>query len=142
VVAGLVGAGAAQIIIHNRTEERAQALCTAARGWGTVTCRVVGDGELAECASLADVIVNATSVGLGEGIKVTPIPDDIVTERHVVMDLVYGRETTELVRRARERGALTLDGREMLVQQAARAFELWTGRPAPIEIMRSEVIRS
>ncbi len=142
VVAGLVGAGAAQILLHNRTEARAQALCTVARGWGTVPCRVVGESELAEFAPSVDVIVNATSVGLGAGIKVSPIPDDIVTERHVVMDLVYGRETTELVRRARERGALTLDGREMLVQQAARAFELWTGRPAPIETMRSEVMRS
>jgi shikimate dehydrogenase len=142
VVAGLVAAGAGQIIIYNRTTSRAEELCAAAATWGRVPCRVVERAELAVVGPQVRLIVNATSVGLDPSVKVTPLPVDIVSEHHIVMDLVYGNEATALVRHARARGALTVDGREMLVQQAARAYELWTGRAAPLDVMRNEVMRN
>lgn len=141
VVAALVGGGAARVYLYNRTPERAQQLCRAAAGWGRVPCRSVTLEEAVRLASEVELIVNATSVGLGEGVKETPIPVDMVTRRHLVMDLVYGSEPTGLVAAARERGAIAVDGREMLVRQAAAAYELWTGRKAPIDVMRDQVMR-
>ena len=98
--------------------------------------------ELVRSVATADLIVNATSVGLGETVKLSPLPVDTLTRRHVVMDLIYGPEPTVLLQEARERGAIAIDGGEMLVQQAALAYELWTGRPAPLDVMRREVVRA
>ncbi len=141
VVAALVGAGAAGVYLYNRTSERAARLCRAAAAWGDVPCRPVTLDEAGRLASEVELIVNATSVGLGEGVKETPIPVDMVTRRHLVMDLVYGSQPTSLVAAARERGAIAVDGREMLVRQAAAAYELWTGRKAPMDVMRDQVMR-
>lgn len=141
VVAALVGAGADRVYLYNRTPERALDLCRAAAGWGAVPCRTVSLEEAVQLGPEVELIVNATSVGLGEGVKETPIPVDMVTRRHLVMDLVYGAEPTSLVAAARKRGAIGLDGREMLVRQAAAAYELWTGRKAPIDVMRDQVMR-
>jgi shikimate dehydrogenase len=54
-----------------------------------------------------------------------------------VIDVVYAPGETALVRTARAAGAEAIDGREMLLLQGAAAFELWTGRPAPLEVMRA-----
>jgi shikimate 5-dehydrogenase len=86
----------------------------------------------------AELLVNATSVGLH--------PDDILdglplVDARVVVDLVYGAEPTPFARWARERGARLVDGLEVLVWQGARSFEIWTGRPAPVETMRRAVVQ-
>ena len=136
VVAGLCREGASQVWLYNRTEERSQALCRVAREWGPTECRVASAPMLREIATCVDVIVNATSVGMGETVKSTPIPVDIVDSRHVVFDLVYGPRPTALIAHARAQGAVTMDGKEMLLRQAASSYELWTGREAPVEVMR------
>src|SRR5665811_2061815 len=61
---------------------------------------------------------------------------DAIVESHVVMDLNYSGGQTTILRCAADKGALTIDGREMLVQQAVRSFELWTDRAAPVKMMR------
>ena len=95
---------------------------------------------LADLAAEANLIVNATSLGLHEG---DPLPwDTAIPFRpdQVVCDLIYNRPT-ELLARARAQGAIALDGLGMLVHQGARAFELWTGMAAPVEVML-EAIRA
>jgi shikimate dehydrogenase len=57
----------------------------------------------------------------------------------MVMDLVYGLGPTTLVREAKARGATAIDGKEMLVMQAAGSYELWTGRRAPVDVMRTSI---
>jgi shikimate dehydrogenase len=136
VVAGLGAADAAEIWVYNRTAVRARDLCAEARGWSLVPCRPVADAELGFVSAQVDVIVNATSVGMGDTVKLSPVPVDMVKEHHVVVDLVYGPEPTALLRHTRAVGGVALDGLEMLLQQAARSYELWTGRTAPIEFMR------
>jgi shikimate dehydrogenase len=81
----------------------------------------------------ADLLVNATTVGLIPGDTVEGLP---LVESATVVDLVYGAEQTPLVRWARERGARVVDGLEVLVCQGALSFERWTGREAPVETMR------
>jgi shikimate dehydrogenase len=137
VVAALCAGGATQIWLTNRSARRAHELCEAARAWGTAECEVISPDALATVVPEADVIVNATSVGLGTLVKESAIPVDILHSRHVVVDLVYGPHPTYLVEQAVARGAVAIDGREMLVRQAARSFELWTGLSAPVEVMRS-----
>lgn len=147
VVAGLLSTDVAEVYVYNRTGERARELCGAARGWGGAACRPVADGDLEYVVGNVDLIVNATSVGLPESgpaagadeFKASPIPVDMVKQHHVVMDLIYGPEPTALLRHARSTGGLAFDGLEMLVQQAARSYELWTGRTAPLETMRGQV---
>ncbi len=85
------------------------------------------------------VVVNATSLGMaGEG-KVPDLLADNVTAGQVVFDAVYAAAPTDFLVAARCRGATVIDGLEMLVRQAAEAFSLWTGVPAPLEVMRDAV---
>jgi shikimate dehydrogenase len=91
--------------------------------------------DLIHAMKEAALVVNATSVGLNlkdglpaEGLKFTPY--------HVVFDVIYHRETA-LLQQARMAGAKTSGGLGMLVYQGARSFEIWTGSPAPLEIMKT-----
>jgi shikimate dehydrogenase len=78
-------------------------------------------------------------VGLTTNVKESPIPVDIVHSDQIVIDLVYAPGLTMLVREAKARGATAIDGREMLVRQAAGSYELWIGGPAPIGVMRNSI---
>jgi shikimate dehydrogenase len=139
VVAALSQDRAAEIWVHNRTFRRAQTLCESASGWGGSLCEVVTAGDLSARVRAADLLVNATSVGLQATVKESSFPVDTIDSHHVVIDLVYGPDPTALVAAAEARGASVLDGREMLVMQAASSYRLWTGREPPIETMRESV---
>ena len=81
-------------------------------------------------------VVNATPVGMHGTDEVSlPCPADVLHDGQVVVDLIYNPLETALMVAARERGARAYNGVSMLVFQAAEAFELWTGRPAPVEAM-------
>jgi len=139
VVAALIEDGAREIYIYNRTPERAISLCSQAASWGSARCLAVSEHEVFGAARQADLIVNATSVGLTPSVKESAVPVDILHSRQMVMDLVYGLGPTTLVREAKARGATAIDGKEMLVMQAAGSYELWTGRRAPVDVMRTSI---
>ncbi len=131
---GLLEEGADEVLVFNRTQERARAI---ARRIGGERTRVVpllrdlgGEGF--------DLVVNATSLGLRPD---DPTPLDLRMLRRVgaAMDLVYGRHTTSFVASAGEAGIRATDGVEMLVRQGAAAFERWWGRDAPLAAMRAAV---
>jgi shikimate dehydrogenase len=88
---------------------------------------------LADC--LAAILVNATPVGMAPDIDGIPINPDLLGRFEVVMDIVYQPLATRLLKEAQGRGCATIDGLQMLIHQATAQFELWTGRPAPLEIM-------
>jgi len=124
VIAALGRAGA-EVIVVNRSADKAQA----AAALGGSRCSV---GSLDDVEK-ASRLINATSVGMGgEGL---PVPVDMLGPPQIVVDLVYHPVDTPLLRSARARGARAIDGVGMLVHQAARAFELWTGVEAPVEAM-------
>lgn len=93
--------------------------------------------NLRDCFARADLVVDCTSTGLDEATDLAfaeSVPLDALAPSAWVATLVYHRRT-ELLQRASARGHSTLDGKSMLVHQGARAFALWTGLPAPVEVM-------
>ena len=89
---------------------------------------------------ICDTLVNCTSVGMHPNLDETPFAENWLREGMVVFDTIYNPERTLLIKQARERECRTITGVEMFVRQAARQFELFTGRSAPVEVMR-EVLR-
>jgi shikimate dehydrogenase len=120
---GLREAGA-EVTIWNRTAARAREL---ADEFGV---------SATDKPARAELLVNATSIGLARGDSLDALP---LVEVDTVVDLVYGREPTELVRWAERRGARVIDGLEVLVRQGARSLERWTGLRAPVDTMRRAV---
>lgn len=89
------------------------------------------------------LVVNATPVGMHPRVSASPWPDpDAFHAGQIVYDLVYNPRQTLLLKQAASRGARTIDGLEMLIGQAAIAFELWTGQEMPIEVARAAVDHS
>ena len=80
-----------------------------------------------------DVIINATSVGMGNT-RESPLSADEIKAKYV-FDMVYDPAETLLLKLAKESGCEVIAGSEMFVHQAARQFEIWTGKPAPREDM-------
>ncbi|HEV2579675.1 MAG TPA: hypothetical protein VGT44_02385, partial [Ktedonobacteraceae bacterium] len=98
-----------------------------------------GGDETMWFLSSADVLVNATSVGLkADDADTTRLLIDVnaLPATTLVMDMIFNPPQTALLRAAHARGCATLNGLSMLLYQGALAFELWTGRAAPIEAMR------
>jgi len=94
------------------------------------------DENLAKIMGKADILVNATSVGMIPNPEETPVESRWFRPGLLVYDIVYNPVETRLLREARQAGATTIDGLGMLVWQGAMAFEYWTGQKAPFGIMR------
>lgn len=119
VVWALADAGAAEVTIWNRTPERAREL---AEAFGARAARE---------PESADIVVNATSVGLHEG----TLPLDDLDAPETAVEMVYGSDTPFASWAARG-GSRVVDGLEVLVRQGALSLTRWTGREAPLEAMR------
>ena len=135
VVWALARAGA-HVSVWNRTAENAEALADA---FEVTTLRPDGPLPLSDY----ELIVHATAVGLG-GPRASDLDQLHVVEAdldadHTVVDLVYGEESTSLLRAAEAAGATTVDGREILVRQGAESFRIWTGLEPPLDAMRTAV---
>ena len=126
----LLQAGAADVAVLNRTRERAERMVAE-----------IGGGRVVDAPVGADIVVNATSVGL-QGFKATPLPADTVDAGSCVVDMVYRDGGTTLLAQASERGAIGVDGLEVLIAQGAVSLERWTGRPAPRQTMRRALGRT
>jgi shikimate dehydrogenase len=140
ITVGLFGAGGAasavltaieswprcRVLVHNRTPERADALCARFSPIAHVS-------DVEELAREADLVVNATTVGLRD--DSLPIDPGQLLASAVVLDLVYRHGETAWVRAARARGLRAQDGLVMLIEQGAAAFERWFGFPPDREAM-------
>jgi len=92
--------------------------------------------DRARAAAAADLVVNATSVGMAGNAEL-PIPADALGAAQVIVDLVYDPRETPLLVAARACGARPVEGIGMLVHLVALQVEMWTGQPAPVEVMRA-----
>jgi 3-dehydroquinate dehydratase/shikimate dehydrogenase len=119
----------AEVWILNRTSAKAQKLARQAKA------RTLKRADLRKIAF--DVIINATPVGMGNS-RDCPLKDEEIQAR-VVFDMVYDPVETHLLQVARAKGIAVIPGIEMFVQQAARQFEIWTGKPAPAAEMLGAV---
>ena len=138
VVYGLITEGFQRIVVFNRHLHRAEGLVKHfGRSAAHMELRAMPwhesiiESELAK----AKVVVNATSIGLST--DETPIPGELIPPEVLVLDLIYNR--TRFLREAEAAGATVLDGEIMLLHQGAAAFTLWTGKPAPLELMQKKL---
>ena len=115
----------AEVYILNRSVGPAQKLARSARA------RLLKRADLKKLSF--DVIVNATPVGMGNT-RESPLNANEIKARYV-FDMVYDPPETKLLKLAKEAGSQVIPGIEMFVQQAARQFEIWTGKPAPLDEM-------
>ena len=138
VVYGLITEGFQRIIVFNRHLHRAEGLV---KHFGRSASHMelkampwhesIIESELAK----TKLVVNATSIGLtGDE---TPIPGELIPPDLLVLDLIYNR--TRFLREAQAAGSIVADGEQMLLHQGAAAFTLWTGKPAPIELMQQKL---
>lgn len=130
VIVALARAGAAEVRVANRTPSGA----VAAAGLVGAVGRVADD--VAGAVGGADLVVNATPVGMGDD-PTSPVAAGALLPGQVVADLVYVPVETPLLAMARLAGAVPVGGLGMLVHQAAHAFRLWTGVEAPVAAMRA-----
>ena len=136
---GLAAAGAAEVAVINRTPSKARAAADIANATGEA-------GQPGRVGSLdgiaaADMVVNATSVGMGAdaahpGRSAMPCDPTLLRPGQVAVDLVYEPLETAWLAALRRQGVEAHNGLSMLAYQAAAAFEMWTGVEAPVEVMR------
>ena len=120
-VFGLVAQGA-EVFIVNRTHETAVALAKEAKA------KALKREQFAK--NRFDVLINTTPCGMAGNVQALPVEEDALNAG-LVFDMVYNPLETPLLKLAKERGIHTIGGLEMFVQQGARQFEIWTGKPAP-----------
>ena len=135
VVYGLIREGFQRIVVFNRHLHRAEALVKHfGRSAAHMELRAMPWHESIIESELAKskLLVNATSIGLTS--DVSPIGAEILLPELLVLDLIYAK--TRLLRDAEAAGCTVADGEQMLLHQGAAAFTLWTGNPAPVEVMQ------
>jgi shikimate dehydrogenase len=101
-----------------------------------VTAELSPDGlsaALQEC----DLLINTTPVGMYPKSADSPVPRELLNKQPAVFDIVYNPRKTKLLRDALQAGCIVVSGIEMFLNQAAIQFTLWTGQPAPVEVMRA-----
>jgi shikimate dehydrogenase len=127
------------LTIINRTQSRAEELASYLSGLpectASVSARFLNREALADALVHADLLVNATSLGMTPDVDTTPVDGSLLKAGLVVVDAVYNPLKTRLVRDAEEVGATAIGGLSMLVHQGAQAFELWTEIEAPTSLM-------
>jgi shikimate dehydrogenase len=135
---GLKGRGC-QIIISNRSRKRGEGLSKelGCKYLPTSSLVRMGAGELE-----ADVVINATSVGMVPRDGETPFQRKLLKEGMLVMDIVYQPLQTRLLREAKEKGCLTVNGLEMFIRQAVAQQEIWTGTKPDIGEVKEDLLRA
>jgi shikimate dehydrogenase len=138
VVYACLTAGAARVTVGNRSPGPAAALLARFSGIGSASRAATGlDDAFIEAARTADVAVNATTVGMVDPGMTIPIGE--LPPNATVFDLVYVPAETPLLAAARARGLRASNGSEMLIAQAAIAFQRWTGIDGMAGVMRAAV---
>ncbi len=140
VAFSLALAGAAKIIFRDLDAQKAASLAKDINEKTGAKSESITDDALADSAAEADCLINATPLGLKEA-DALPLPDNYIEERHLVCDLVYNPPETNFLRAAKMRKAKRLPGLGMLLFQGVIAFEIWTGKQAPVSLMKNALTR-
>ena len=143
VVYALITDGFQRIVVFNRHLHRGEALVRHfSKSASHMDLRAMPwhESVLEAEISKTKVVINATSIGMVPG--ETPIPAELLPPDLLVLDLIYNPSVTQLLKDAAAARDTVLGGELMLLQQGARSFELWTGKPAPIEVMQAELDRA
>jgi shikimate dehydrogenase len=137
VVFGLLQAGTEEVLVSDLVPEQVQALVTGLTDARLRTLPATTE-SLIESARAADLLVNATPVGMSPKVEESIWPDEVPVPAHLtVFDLVYNPLETKLLKQVKRAGARAIGGLDMLVRQGALSFAMWTGAEPPIDVMRT-----
>ncbi|HKZ62487.1 MAG TPA: shikimate dehydrogenase, partial [Nitrososphaera sp.] len=137
VVAALAQeSGIAKVIIANRDMQRAGELAKIGSNLG-LKCERLPLEKAQDVSAECDMIVNATTIGLNN--ESSPVDHEHIKKGSIVYDIIYRPIVTKLIENAKYAQASVVYGYEMLIEQGARAFEIWTGLPAPREAMKKNL---
>jgi shikimate dehydrogenase len=128
-----------QLIVSNRSRKRGEGLSK------ELGCDYLPTSSLVRMKAgelEADVVINATSLGMVPRDGETPIPKKLLKEGMMVMDIVYQPLQTRLLREAKEKGCLTVNGLEMFIRQGVAQLEIWTGRRLEIGRIKKDLRRA
>lgn len=129
--------GVTSVVIANRDVARGKALAKIAAELG-LKCEAINLEEAPQIALGADLIVNSTAIGMKNESSI--IDHTHIRKGSIVYDIVYRPIYTDLIENAKYAQAVVVYGYEMLIEQGARAFEIWTGIPAPREVMKKSLL--
>ncbi len=131
-----------ELAVLNRTVKQAQDLAKLLEK--TVNKKVatgaLSPKEIQQNLQDSDILVNATSVGMKPNADESPVAPKLLRPNLAVMDIVYNPIETRLAKEAKAAGAKVVSGVEMLIYQGAASFEIWTGKSAPVEVMRKAAL--
>ena len=134
-VRALLDAGCREIIVLNRSLERALNLFKQHNNTNILKVGPLNEESLKEALSRARLVVNTTPVGMYPNVDESIIPKVLLRSDLIVYDLVYRPVETRLIKEAKEAGATTISGYKMLLEQAAESFRIWTGLEPPKDVM-------
>jgi shikimate dehydrogenase len=117
--------------VVNRSRDRGEALS------GKLHCPYIPLEEVGKHD--ADVVIQTTSVGMYPDVNQCPVPEQLLKKDMLVMDIIYNPLDTRLLKEAKNRGCVVIDGLSMFIYQGAEQFELWTGVHPPVSEMRRAV---
>jgi shikimate dehydrogenase len=145
VIVGLHSLGCPEIHVFGRNQDK---LVHFAQSWHNTplekVLKVHSWDNLKGMVSQSRLIVNTTPVGMYPQINNCPLEDDIMSKiqpKTMVYDLIYTPKPTLFLKKAQAQGAIIIDGLEMLVQQGAKALEIWLNQDAPVNIMREALLQ-
>jgi shikimate dehydrogenase len=129
---GVKEKGGRLTVTYNKNKERGESLAR------ELDCELVHARDAG--TRYIDILINCSPVGMSPNIHESPFLAKDLKEGMVVFDSVYNPLETKLLREAKAAGCTVIPGSELFINQAARQFELWTGEPAPIEVMREALL--
>ena len=129
--------GIASLVIANRDEKRGAELAATATNLG-LKCRAMPLAEAMNVSPESHLVINSTSIGLNN--EPSPIDSEHIKKGSIVYDIVYRPVVTDLIENAKFAEAHVVYGYEMLLEQGARAFEIWTGLAAPRDAMKKNLL--
>ena len=132
---------AKKIYVYDKIDSRAQTLAEDInKSFGPIAEFVPYGSDCAMGnAGGADVLINATGVGMAETVDQSPFPEDIIRPQHICYDATYNPAETCFLRQGRDKGCVTVNGIGMLLYQGAAQIKIWTGEDAPVEAMAREL---
>jgi shikimate dehydrogenase len=131
-----------ELVILNRTPEKIDSLAQSINEeyHKKVSVSNLLPSNIQENLRNADILINATSVGMHPKDNLSLVDPEWLKPTLTVMDIIYSPLETKLARDAKAAGAKIINGVEMLVYQGAMSFEIWTGNPAPVDVMRKAAL--
>jgi shikimate dehydrogenase len=131
-----------ELAVLNRTEKQARELAKLLEKTANkkIVAGSLSPSEIQRNLQDSDILINATSIGMKPKADESLVPPRLLRPNLAVMDIVYNPIETKLAKDAKAAGAKVVSGVEMLIYQGAASFEIWTGKSAPVEVMRKAAL--